>query len=310
MNYDRKTIEEFFSREGLSFQLSSDVPDGSRDAFEILFTGFLPASKLANELKTLPSLKMIQTLSAGVDRLPFHEIPEHVLICSNAGAYSLPIAEHAVAMLLSLGKKLKANERKMAQGVFEQEDRNVLFRGRTLGVLGYGGIGRTTAEIARCLGMKIYGIGRRACNECDMYGGLEMLDDMLSRSDAVLVSIPLNKHTRHLIDARKLALMKEDAMIVNVARAEIIVERDLYEHLRTHPAFGAALDVWWEEPREGEKFAPRHDFLSLPNLVASPHNSGLVDGIDVMALSSAISNMGRFASGKKPLNIVSRSDYI
>jgi len=307
---NKESIREKFSSMGSELSFEEEVQKERMADYEILLVGFTPSSKIAELVAQMPSLKMLQTLSAGVERLPFSRIPEHVLICSNAGAYALPIAEHAIAMMLSLGKRLKYNELRMRDGIFDQSSHNRLFAGKTLGVLGYGGIGRATANIARCFGMKIYGIGRRECNECDYYGDMSRLDDFLSKSDAVLISIPLNKYTRGLINRSKLELMKKDGILINVARAEIVVEDDLFEHVRSNPSFGCAIDVWWDEPRHGSPFKMKHDFLSLPNVIASPHNSGIVDGIEEMALTAAMKNIALFASGKMPGNVVRREDYV
>lgn len=160
--------------------------------------------------------------------------------------------------------------------------------------------------------MKIYGISRNPedSRSCDMHGGMDKLDDMLSKSDVVVVSIPLNRNTKGLIDKKKLSLMKENAMLVNVARGSIVVEQDLFNHLREHPDFCAGIEAWWKEPRRNESFSGNLDFLSLPNAIGSPHNSGIVDGMPPYIVSRALENVLRFATGKEPFNVVRREDYV
>lgn len=297
---------------GLGVFFVGDASLGEMEGCEILLQSFTATEKVAENVARSKKLRMLQTISAGVDGLPFSAIPPDIMICSNAGAFSEPIAEHTFSMILGLAKRLKPNEAKMREGTFDQETRTQKLSGKVLGVLGYGGIGRAVASVGRCFGMKIYGISRNHSHsaECDFHGGLENIDDMLSSSDVVVISIPLNSATKGLIDRRKLSIMKENAILVNVARGQIVVESDLYEHLTKHRNFSAGIDAWWKEPRHGEKFSGNLDFLSLPNVIGSPHNSGIVDGMTAHIVGTAIANIKRFAAGEMPLNIVRREDYI
>ncbi len=279
---------------------------------EALLQSFGPAARIAENVGKAKNLRMLQTISAGVDSLPFGSIPESVIICSNAGAFSEPMAEHVFAMILSLSKRLKLNEMKLRLGEFDQQTRTIEIRGKLLGIVGYGGIGKAVAALGRSFGMKIYGISRNAedAATCDLHGGLEKLEDLLAKSDVVVLAIPLNKTTRGLIDASRLSLMKENAILVNVARGNVIVERDLFEHLKSHPGFGAGIDAWWKEPRHGEPFSGNLDFISLPNVVGSPHNSSIVDGLTDRIVSQALRNIETFSRGERPRNIVRREDYV
>ncbi len=310
---ERKSmLREVMKGGGLDVIFMDEATQEQLDECQVLLQSFGAASRIAGNVSRARNLRMIQTISAGVDSLPFESIPPGIMICSNAGAFSEPIAEHVFGMILSLSKKLKLNESKMRSGKFDQEGRTTELRGLTLGVLGYGGIGKAVAAIGRCFGMKIYGISRDPSNlkSCDFHGGMDKLDNMLSVSDVVVISIPLNKSTRGLIDAGKLSLMKGNAILVNVARGHVIVENDLYAHLKSHPSFSAGIDAWWKEPRHGENFEGNLDFLSLPNVVGSPHNSGIVEGMDARIVRKAIANILRFVSGQEPLNIVNREDYL
>ena len=119
----------------------------------------------------------------------------------------------------------------------------------------------------------------RADETADRAGTLADLHDMLAAADIVVVTLPLTRTTRGLIGSRELGLMKPDAILVNVARGAIVDEDALFEHLKAHPDFGAGIDTWWDEPEPGQPFRPRLPFLSLPNVVGSPHNSGTVPGM-------------------------------
>ena len=313
LNTERKgLLTETMRRSGIEVFFVDEATPDQKNECEALLQSFGDQRRIADNVASARKLRMMQTISAGVDRVPFDSIPPEVTVCSNAGAFSAPIAEHTFAMVLGLAKRLKLNELKMISGQFDQETRTVELRGKVLGVLGYGGIGKAVAAVGRCLGMKVYGISRNESDAatCDYHGDLGKLDDMLSKSDAVVVAIPLNRETNGLIGKQKLSLMKHDAILVNVARAHIIVERDLYEHLKENPSFYAGIDAWWHEPRRDQKFSGNLDFMSLPNVIGSPHNSGIVEGMSDYVVSRAFENIVRFASGKTPHNIVRREDYI
>jgi phosphoglycerate dehydrogenase-like enzyme len=279
---------------------------------EVMFLGFGARGKLNEAIAKCKGIRMIQTQSAGVDYLNFSEIPETILVCTNAGAFAKPMAEHVFAMILALAKNLKKNEIAMRNGGFQRNEVSRELRGKILGIYGYGGIGREVAKIGRALGMQIHAISRNPKSEPrpDWHGMPADLDRLLTVSDVVVISTPLNRETVHKFNSERLSVMKEDAILINVARGEIIVERDLFEHLKKNKKFSAGIDTWWDEPRGDEAFRPRYDFLSLPNVIGSPHNSGNVEGQVDYAVRVAFENILRYARHEEPLNRVNRSDYI
>jgi glycerate dehydrogenase len=260
----------------------------------------------------LPALRVIQTVSAGVDGLPFKSIPERVAILSNAGAYAEPIAEHVFAMVLSIYKNVFVNHDKLKHGVFDQKTPTEELSGRVLGILGYGGIGRAVARRAKCFNMLVHAVNRsgRADEYVDKIFDPGSLKEFLADLDILLLTLPLTKYTLGMIDKRVLEVMKEDALLVNVGRAAVVVEKDLYDHLRSHPNFRAALDVWWDEPHGDGAFKPRYPFLDLPNVLGSPHNSGVVKNFFPRAVKAAAGNLAAFLSGREYRNLVDRHDYV
>ena len=159
--------------------------------------------------------------------------------------------------------------------------------------------------------MRVHAINRAGATDepVDWIGTLADLDALLASADVVLISLPLARSTRGLIGRRELELMKPDAILVNVARAAIVDEDALYEHLRTHPDFSAGIDTWWEEPHAGDSFRPRHPFLDLPNVIGSPHNSGATAGTLADAARQAAANVARLLRGEPVEHLVDRSDY-
>jgi len=272
---------------------------------------FIPKLRTMNSyISKLPKLKLIQTLSAGVDLLDFNQIPDNITVCSNAGAFALPVAEHAVSMAMALSKNLLSNHMKMKNGVFNQRSPSIKLEGKMAGVLGYGGIGREIGRLCRGIGMELQVISRKPVSEnVSFSGNLDSLDRVLQSSDFVFISLPLNRYTKNLITSDKLKKMKKDAILVNVARAAIINEQDLYNHLRENPEFKAGIDVWWQEPITTGEYEMKYPFLDLPNVIGSPHNSGIVPDIDINAFMSALKNVELWMKTGKPHNVVRREDY-
>jgi glycerate dehydrogenase len=250
---------------------------------------------------------LIQLLSAGADHVPFGQLPAEVPIASNAGAYAGPMAEHVLALALALAKRLPQNQAALRIGSFDQQTLNRTIRGSVVGVLGFGGIGQASARLFGAFGARIYALNRSGHTDqpVERIGPLEDLDELLAVADIVVVAVPLTRSTRGLIGKRELALMKPDAIIVNVARGAIIDEDALYEHLRRNESFSAGIDAWWQE----HPFKMRRPFLELPNVIGSPHNSGITVGTLTAAARQAAANIARYLRGEPVENLVDRSDY-
>jgi phosphoglycerate dehydrogenase-like enzyme len=265
-----------------------------------------------DELASLGSARLLQLLSAGVDHVPFERIPPNVPVASNAGSYSAPMAEHVLALALALARHLPRRHAELAAGVFDRATPNRSLRGSTVVILGYGGIGQASARLFRSLGSHVAAIGRAATppDEVDEYGSLDDLGAFLPRADVLVIALPLTRATRGLIGSRELSLMKEDAILVNVARAAIVDEDGLYEHLSSHPAFAAGLDVWWQEPRRRDPFTTRLPFLELANVLGSPHNSALTATSLAESARQAAENVARALRDEPVQHLVDRAEYL
>ena len=158
----------------------------------------------------------------------------------------------------------------------------------------------------RAFGMKIHAINRRgASNEpTDWIATADLLDEMLRVADVLVISAALTTATEGLIGARELDLMKENAILINVARGEIIDEGALYAHLVAHPHFFAGIDAWWVEPVRHGRFAMGHPFLDLPNVIGSPHNSAGGGAWRDEYLRRAVQNCRRAILGETPWNLI------
>jgi phosphoglycerate dehydrogenase-like enzyme len=254
---------------------------------------------------------LMQLLSAGADHIPFSQLPSNLVIAANVGAYAQQMAEHVLAMILAGYKNLFDRHGKLAKGVFDQTHANRMLQGSTGAISGFEGIGRATARLLRCFGVKIYALNTTGkTNEpVDFIGTTKDLEFVLRGADIVVITLPLMNSTRGLISSRELAWMKNDAVLVNVARGAIVDEKALYERLKEQPNFTAAIDAWWIEPLSHGEFRTDYPFLELPNVLGSPHNSGIVPGSLLTATKLAAENVKRFLKQEPVLGLIKRSDY-
>jgi len=234
------------------------------------------------------------------------------MIASNAGAYAEPMAEHAVAMILAIMKNLVDREVKLRNGVFDQTNVNRMLQGSNCAILGFGGIGKKIAGLLRCFDVKIYALNTtgRTDEPVVFVGTLKDLEHVLRLADIVIITLPLTNSTRKLIGKEQLGWMKNDAVLVNVARADIIDEAGLYMKLKANPQFTAAIDTWWIEPLRHGRFSTNYPFLELPNVLGSPHNSGIVHNSFEKGTMHAVENVKRFLNHEPVLGVVNRQDYL
>ncbi|HSD64194.1 MAG TPA: 2-hydroxyacid dehydrogenase, partial [Ignavibacteriaceae bacterium] len=253
-------------------------------------------------------IKFVQLLSAGSDHINLKMFPAGCKVAANNGAYSEPMAEHIMAMVLALAKRLFINHQHLADGEFNQKGINISIKNSVFGILGYGGIGKALANLIRPFGSKILAINfsGRTTDTVDFIGTLNNLNHVLKNSNIIIISLPLSDETEGLISKNELSLMRPDAILINAARGKIINEADLYEHLRTHSDFYAGIDAWWSEPFTEGEFKLNYPFFELPNIIGSPHNSAVVPGSLLEGIKSAIENLNRFLNNNEPENIINK----
>jgi phosphoglycerate dehydrogenase-like enzyme len=311
----RTLLKRIFGEEArLSFL--ADMPSGLREQTlveaNILLSWNLPKELGPSEFGLITNVRMIQLISAGADHVPFTRLPPDIIIASNVGAYADPMAEHVLAMTLALAKNLFREHQSLARSEFNQARLNRRLRGCACGILGFGGIGRATARLMRTVGARIYAVNTSGKTEdpVEFIGTLNDLQQVLSSSDVVVISLPLTSATRGLIGKRELEWMKPNAILINVARGDIINEGALYAHLSTHPEFLAGIDAWWIEPFSIGVFRTNYPFLTLPNILGSPHNSAMVPGMTDEGTLRAAENVKRFLKGETSVGVVRREDYV
>jgi glycerate dehydrogenase len=292
-----------------------DLPPEARDpawstADVVVSMGF-PREFPMDFRKKARKVRMIQSLVAGVDHFPFDRFPPSAIVCSNAGAYGVSVAEHAMALLLAAAKDIVLRTDEIRRGIFDQGVTNKALAGSTVMILGLGGIGSEIARRCKAFDAHVVGIARsqNAREFVDEIGTMDDLPRHLPEADAVVLALPLTRATAGIVDRGFLGHMKDDAILVNIARGKLIVEDDLFDHLKAHPNFRAALDTWWTYPdtKQGRPF--HRPFQDLPNIIMTPHVAPMVPGQRARAMEAALANVLRFLRGDKPYNVVDPSDY-
>lgn len=269
------------------------------------------------QITRMKRLELVQGMMVGVNHIPLGDLPERVLVCGNSGAYSTAVGEFALGLILAAAKKIVWFHDSVSSGNADMRAYKlspndvVILRGKTLGIIGLGGIGKYVAKLGIALGMNVCALVRSRKRERGirlMYGKAG-LRELLVRSDIVLLSVPLTKATKGMIGKEELALMKREAVLVNVARGDLVDQETLYNHLIANPFFRYATDVWWYDDG-AETLHTRFPFLSLPNFIGTPHVSGPSAVVTGGPERLAVQNVIRYLSGRKPIGVVDRSEYV
>jgi len=263
------------------------------------------------EIEYLEHVEYLQLLSAGMDHLPFDLLPEKLTVAGNSGAYAIPMAEHALGMILALAKRLREEDRNMRKGEFNQMRRNTLLHGKKAAIIGFGGIGKETARLLRALNMKISAVNTSGKTDepVDFIGTTNDLQKVLEGAAVVVLSLPLNKYTRGLIGEQELHWIEKDAILINVARGEIIDQKALYDKLLNNPDFKAGIESWWVEPFRHGKFKLDYPLLDLDNVLACPHNSSMVPELFQFGLENAFRNIQRYVNGEPLQGVLNREAF-
>jgi len=287
------------SREGLA--------DAPLDDVEVLLHGFLAADAYERLLARAPDLRWVHSAAAGVERLLTPAALARGLVFTNArGVFSRPIAEYVLMMVLAVNRRLPQLLELAAERTWQPLEGREL-RDTTLGIIGFGSIGRAVAELAAPFGPRILATRRSSEPRPGEpppppgveVGGPETFGQVVAAADFVILALPLTPETEDLVDDRVLARMKRTAWLVNVARGRLIVERALLRALREGTIGGAVLDAFREEPLQ-----PDSAFYGLPNAIVTPHTSWSSGRVLDETVELFAENLRRYAAGEPLLNVV------
>jgi glyoxylate reductase len=259
-------------------------------------------------IKAAPNLKLIQQPSVGYEAIDVKAASEHrVPVANAAGFNSVGVAEHALMMALALLKKLprlhrETNNCNWLQVQCVSEGSVWELEGRTLGILGFGLVGRELAKRARGFGPKIlYNKRSRLAEAEEKELGLEYssFEDILSRSDILSVHVPLSEETKGLIGREEIARMKKGAILLNLARGDVVDAWALADAVKEGHLSGAGVDVFDPEP-----ISPENPLIGLENVLLTPHIAGATAESKAKSQRICLENIGRLIRGEKLVNVV------
>ncbi len=237
------------------------------------------------------NLKFIQLLSAGMDRVPLDYINSKQIKLFNArGVYSVPMAEFAVCGVLQLYKDSRGFYEKQKNHIWQKNKRLFELYGKRVCVVGTGSVG---SQVAKCFGAftdEVYGVDLYPSENClfKEIKGLDLLDNEISLSDILVITLPLTEQTRNMFDKRRLSMMKKGSVLVNISRGGLVDEQALTEVLKDN-LMGAVVDVFAQEPLNEDS-----ELWNCSNLILSPHNSFVSENNEQRMWEIIYNNLAQF----------------
>ncbi len=258
---EKGVIFESFARTADEAKLIEEAKDA-----DAMILANMPMS--ANVLRACPNLKFIDIAFTGVDHVGLEAARENNIAVSNASGYSNEaVSELVLSMALSLARNVREVEGRCREGKTKDGLVGWELKGKTVGIIGLGKIGSRTAELFHAFGCSILAQSRTLHKDVPEYVRQVSQEELLAGSDIVVLHCPLNDSTRGMIDAGKLAMMKPSAMLINVARGPVVVEKDLAEALEKGVIACAGIDVFDKEP----PLDTDSPILKAPHTLVTPH---------------------------------------
>jgi phosphoglycerate dehydrogenase-like enzyme len=299
--------QDFPDHQFVQLQNYDCVPDEIADTDVFIGWSLRPQQFVAAK-----KLRWIHSPAAAVHQLMFPElIQSNVIVTNSTGIHGPVVAEHAIAVLLALAKRLPQAMQYQAKKFWSQDrlwheqPRPREVADATVLVIGMGGIGREFTARAKALGIKVLAIREnldKGADGADAVFSPAQLDGVLPQADYVLLCTPVTPATTAIINAARLAKMKPDAYLINVGRGPLVDEAALLQALKDRRIAGAALDVFNEEPLPAES-----PFWSLDNLLITPHTAAVTERLWDRHYKLIAENMKRFLAGEHLLNEVDKS---
>ncbi len=281
-------------------KLAEELPDTD------IFVGY---SLRAEQLKAGKKLKWIHSTAAGVAQLMYPELRNSgILVTNPSGIFSVPMAEHALGLLLALARNFPDSVRCQdvarwaQQELWDKPQHLTELNGRVLLIVGYGSIGREVAKRAKAFDMRVWGVTRSGEGDrqhAEKIIAAAKLLEALPEADYVLIAAPETAETRHLIGTAQIARMKRGARLINVGRGSLLDEAALLRALESGALGGAALDVAEKEPLPAES-----PLWKAPNLMITPHTSAVSDRLWERETSLLMELLERWFDGRELINRV------
>jgi phosphoglycerate dehydrogenase-like enzyme len=264
------------------------------------------------DMPPAPLLKLLHLPGAGTDDIAFGSVPPQASVC-NVFEHEIGISEYIFAGMLQWAIDIPRMDAALRRdewfGSHLSGPRHGELHGRTVGIVGYGRIGREVARRATAFGMKVIACSRTPRGPHEFAGrvtGMTGLPGLLAAADFVVLALPLDTSTAGIIGAAQLAKMKPTAVIINVARGALIDESALFDACKRRRIGGAIIDTWYRYPRQGETTgAPGNfPFRELDNIIMTPHASGWTEGLRPRRCRLIAENLDRLAKGEPLVNVV------
>ena len=264
------------------------------------------------DLAATSHLKLLHLPGAGTDAIDFEKLPVTVSVC-NCFEHEIGIAEFVLGAMLEWTIGIRTMDRGLRQADWTGSYlcgpvHGELF-GKTVGIVGFGRIGKEIARRAHSFGMRVMACTRTPGSDAmaERIDDVEGLHAMLEQSDFVVITAPLTEQTRNMFDARAFAAMRSNAVLINVSRGMLIDETALYDALSERRIGGAVIDVWYRYPEQGQSQGPRPcklPFETLDNILMTPHASAWTDGLLPRRNRAIATNLNRLARGEPLINVV------
>ena len=247
-----------------------------------------------------PNLKYIDIAFTGVDHVAMDAARQRGITVSNASGYSNEaVAELGIGLALGLLRNIPQVEQRCRAGQTKDGLVGCELKGKTVGIIGYGKIGKRSAELYHAFGCQVLAYSRSKHPDCPDYVEETDFDDLLSRSDVVVLHCPLTDATRGLIDAQALSKMKNSAILLNLARGPVVVENDLVHALEDGVIAGAGIDVFDVEP----PLNVEQPILHAKNVIVTPHVAFATKESMLLRAEIVFNNLAAWLAGK-PTNVV------
>ncbi len=260
------------------------------------------------------STRLLHLPGAGADALDFAVLAPDCWVC-NVFEHEVPVAEFVFTAILNHAtgycRMIREFKNELWSEIYLARSPHGEIFGKTLGLVGFGHIGKAVTQRARAFGMQVHVVSHSGvAPEADWVGRPEQLHDMLSVADFIVIACPLTSETRGLIGAAELGAMKSSAVLINIGRAQIVEEEPLFQALERGRLAGATLDVWYEYPAAGDVNArpSRFPFDRLPNVHCTAHSSGWTEGLFERRYAVIADNLTRLYR-REPLRNVIHSPH-
>jgi len=295
------------------------LADGPVDDVEVLLRGWLVAEAFDRLLVRAPHLAWVHSATSGVERaLTPAALARDVMVTNARGVFSRPIAEHVLLMILAVSRHLPELLELQRERTWQPLEGREL-RELTVGIVGYGSLGRSVASLASAFGARVIALRRRAADagagagqaqpddedgfpfepRVDRVVGPDRLHELLRESDMVVLAAPLTPETEGMIDEAAVAAMKKDAWLINVARGRLVDDTALVRALRDNRIGGAALDTFRDEP-----LPPASPYWELQNVILTPHTAWSSARVLDRSIDLFCDNLVRFSRGEPLRNVV------